>query len=324
MVTRYVGIGLEDSGYGEESTLSPLMVDIVESNLQGGNNDVELSSKIGSRQRTQKTTQNYTVTGELVMPVIDHFPLILHGLLGEITTTEINSSGYYRHKIFEGFDAPSFTIYEGKDYFEKMFLGCVANELTIEARSNFLEATIGVHGSHDVERDLRTVDGSDFPDQVYSTLSGELYRGGAEITPDVKSLQFSVSSSFGVEEKIPFHKRWPDKIPRPSELTYSMSSTIKFDGIEELRRFWGATDAQKPQEKKLDEPISIEFKPVPDQREFVINLPRNVMVGQAAPIDGRNEVEQTVTYEGMLNPTNYSGITFEVVNGHDGSIYSNP
>lgn len=298
-----------------------MFLDLVETNIQGENNDVDTAQDIGSRQAARTAVTDYNLTGSAVLPVTRHFPLILSGLLGPVTSSEIGTSGFYRHEITEGFDLPSFTLFEGKDHYEKIDLGCMIEDLTLESRNNFLEATVGVTGSHDREQSLRTVSPTAFDDEVFTVLGGELLRDGTDITPEVKSFNLTVENTLDDDDKIPFDKRWKDKIPRPDELRASLEFTIKFRNQTELLRFWGDQNADHPQNQKTRESLTLSFKPVPDEREFSIILPDNIMVSHAAPLDARTEVTQQVTYRGLYDRNTENGLEFEFVNDHDGSIY---
>lgn len=321
MVTRYLGLGREDSGYGEQSSLSPVFLDLVECNVQGDNNDVDSARGLTSRQEARTATTTYRINGSLIVPVTTHFPLILSGLLGPVESSEIGTSGFYRHTITEGFDLPSFTLFVGKDHFEKIDLGCMFDELTLESRDNFLEATVGVSGSHDEKQSLRDLQESEFDDEVFTVLGGSLERDGSDITPDVTSFNLSIENQTDIDKKTPFDKRWPDKIPRPDRLQVSLDFSIKFRNSNELLRFWGDDAATQPQDVKTREELVLSFVPRSDEKEFAITLPENIMVSHSAPIDARREIEQQVTYRGLFDRDSFKGLKFEFVNDHDGSMY---
>jgi len=320
-INRYLRIAEETDYATMPGTPDWKDFDIASSDLSGPTDQVEQYQTVAARNPRFYGPGIYTIDGSFALPV-DHklFGHILLGVMGNVTSSQIETTDFYEHEFTSVEEILSYVLAVGKDEFEHQFLGVLLNELSLELTDRFLIATVSCLGAKDAKDDLSTVEVANMQDFVFNAIVSSATRGQTDLSAKIRDFSLSFNNNVDVEGGIPVTERFPvDYIAQAIEVTVDM--TLIFDSADELEAYWG--DSTGPAEKELaEEELSIEFVEVADEKELGITLPKAICQAHSAPIETRDRIEQSVTYQGFTD-SDGDAVKFKLINDEDGTYYNN-
>ncbi|HSW42697.1 MAG TPA: phage tail tube protein [Patescibacteria group bacterium] len=165
-------------------------------------------------------------------------------------TTDITAGTVTRHpgSIHEAFASPasllpSFTTRIGKDTFEHVFAGCVADSLELGLSDDFLLATMGVVAQRDSRAAIQATSTlllPTLPLLAFHEVTLALPTA-SDVSPIVRDLSLSIDNSARPEAGRTIGSRFPRRIPVGAR-EVTMTAGLVFEGTAQLERFWGAVD----------------------------------------------------------------------------------
>lgn len=343
----------------EGDVVIPITADVFGRYINGLMGDLRSSTRIKTSAITSVDTTNDTVTvsgdltsGDDTLEVDDNFDIINStGNDGEYTTASVNydstndettvgvdgsigdstadgdlalQPASYSHIFWpEQVELPSYTGYTGKDEFEQVQTGILFSEMSLETADNFLEATFSVVGSKDSIHDvLPEITESRLPKTVMLATNATFIRSGSDVTARIKSFSFTYGNELDQSNEVSFGSRFAESGARPQRLQPELEMELEFDSAEELRRFWGDPNAEEPQSVLLEDDAEVQFVTDPNDAELNISLPRNItMSHDGAPVEGRDEITQSVTWNSMHDDASGYEVQVELINHEDGTEF---
>lgn len=242
---RYAGFGNETT-YGT-AVSAAFHVDIQSSSLDApSGTEMYYPGGIGRGLRTRRPGW-YRPEGDVVygwdIRTITH---LLRWTLGEYVWTS-GAPGNNLHEIWPTASAtlPSFTTRIGKDLFEHVFAGCVADSLELDLASDFLLATMGVSASKDAKASITSEDNlllpSEFPLAFHEvTLS---LPDASDVSANVRALKLSIANGLLAESGRGIGSRYPYRMDAGAR-DVTLTADFYYESTDHLEAMWG--DANGP------------------------------------------------------------------------------
>jgi len=295
MTYRYGGIGLEDThGTPVPATMH---LDIAGAGLDSPSDPNMVYE--GGLTRGIRTTRPgaYIAEGNLEYAIdINSLGLFLKLVHGDYTKVGPDEDEFYDYtfKTRTGFLMPSATVRIGKDLFEHVFPGCVANQLSLEIEREFAKATVDWLG------------GRDFPDALVDMenllLSGSyplafhditFSRGGADKSALVEKTGISINNNGDVEGGISMGSRFPRR-GWCGGMELGIELTVAFLDRSEKDAFWGNTDGTGADVSGgTEEEVIVHFDAGLDG-ELDLIFPKCLPQAVSLTPKGRDRMEQSV------------------------------
>ena len=138
---------------------------------------------------------------------------------------------------------PSFTTRIGKDTFEHVFAGCIADSLELNLSDDFLLATMGVTAQRDSRAALQAISTlllPGLPLLAFHEVTLSLPTT-TDVSPIVRNLSLSINNNARPEAGRTIGSRFPRRIP-VGEREVTISAGLVFENTAQLERLWGAVD----------------------------------------------------------------------------------
>lgn len=207
----------------------------------------------------------------------------------------------FTHQFARG-DSPlmtPFTVGVGKELFEHVFAGCIANQLEFEIADKIITATLGLMASKDSKGALAAAvtwgEGGLFaPHDVTAALAT------VDESARIEGLKLTINHNADLESGRGIGSRFSRRGYRGA-LTVEGEMTLAFIDTTELERFWGG--ATGPTSGALSEfALDLGFGTALD-----ISMPRVVYTKAGQPLDGPGRIEQTVGFRAAWDPVTSAG-----------------
>ncbi|WP_373896383.1 hypothetical protein [Virgibacillus sp. CBA3643] len=309
-ITRYLKIG-EESEYAVEATSYPDALDPETVDLDSEDDDKLIYEGISGLDRVAGLGV-YSTAGSITVPLDDKIaPWFWKWTLGgyEVTGDSTTSFTHIFSPVTGG-TLTSFSAKVGKDIMEHIFLGNVIESLELEVESEWALMTVNTLGAKDKKGTLS--DQVDFNEgNIFTAPMVSLSKDGSDISPQIRSMTFSLETGADIESSQGFGSRFPTQAFSGS-MVASAELTLSFENVDQLITFWGDQDA--PSEDTIQETsYTINFGD-----SFDISMPRVVYTASNQPVEGRDSVEQTVTARALYDDTNKEGpVVVSVTNDKD-------
>lgn len=216
------------------------------------------------------------------------------------TVTEVTSP--YTHQFSRGSNQilTPFTVGVGKDIYEHIFAGCIANQLQIEVADEISALTLGVLASKDSKGALASAvtfgEGNLFaPHDVTGSIAG------TDESARILGLSLTLNHNADLEGGRGIGSRFPRRGFR-GQLTVEGELTLTFIDTQELERFWSAPGATGPGNTLATPSLDLNFGSGLD-----ISLPRVTYTGVGQPVSGAGRIEQTVNFRALYDAGSSSG-----------------
>lgn len=320
---RYLGVG-EEAAYGQQAT-ELMYADIASANLDTPDDSVIVWRGVANRAPTVVAPGPYVPAGEIVVPVDNLlFGYFLKWALGAVATSQPDPTGnpaVYQHTFTPADTLLSFTAAVGKDIFEHVFLGCVIDELTIEAEKEFALATISVNAQKDKKADLAT---PDFAQGYYYPFSRISVMLGVNSLP-VESLTLTITNNVDAKEGVRLGSRFPQFAP-VGEREVTLEMNLTFENTGQLERFWEQSDATQPSSNIVftGGPFIVSFlgPQLPGTGTYFSNLeftmPKAYYREAKQEISGRERVVQAVVVQALYSQADGYEIRARLTNTQEG------
>lgn len=241
---RYVGIK-EELEFGEAAAL-PMSYDIdVASMGLDVPDDPNIPLPTLNRFQSRHIPGFYALSGALEFPVdINTIGWFLKWGLGGYKYTAGTGENPNTHEFYATpeYKLPSFTSRTGKDTFEHIVTGCVADKLSISVENELANAKIDTLAQKDTQGPLRTVlnepDEDLFPLAFYNANTS---LNGVDISPDVKSWAWEYSNGVKVEDGRGQGSRFPYYI-KPGAGSTSLGIKLEDDCKDKIKDYWGGEE----------------------------------------------------------------------------------
>lgn len=185
----------------------------------------------------------YQPAGDLAWAIdIRTLPYLLYWVLGGYVFTD-TAGATNTHEMY-GTDSrqlPSFCSRVGKDLFEHVFSGCVADQLSLEVAGEFAEATLSVLAAKDAKAALVDVENLLLPAEYplsFVELALEL-PSASDISVIVNSMTVSVNNNHDAESSRALGSRFGRRGPDAGERETMLELEIRFEDTDQLEAFWG-------------------------------------------------------------------------------------
>lgn len=310
---RYLAI-VEETNYGEEPA-SPAWkyFDISSTDLSGPDDQGNVYETVGALAPRIQAPGKYVLGGSTAIPIDDvNFGLILKGLFGAVTSTQIGTTAFYTHTFTPATDLPSFTFEVGKDNFAHKFYGVMINELSLEYEDGFLVAGLSLLGAKDGKGTLQSITAADFPAFVYTDLLSTVTKGGVDISAKIEGMSLSINRNLNMEDGIPVNSRFPTRKGYPQGLQVTGELTISFEDSTELEYYWGS--ATGPATSLTEHDFVFDFIHTANERELSFSLPRVLVQSHSAPVEARNRIQQTISIQALTDDVTGNAIEAQLVN----------
>lgn len=320
---RYLGIGQEAS-YGQQAT-QLFYADIASANLDTPDDAVIVWRGVANRAPTVVAPGPYVPAGEIVVPVDNlFFGYFLKWALGAVATSQPDPTGnpaVYQHTFTPADTLPSFTAAIGKDIFEHVFLGCVVDELSIEAEKEFALATVSVSAQKDKKASLAS---PTFAQGYYYPFSRISVMLGVNSLP-VESLTLTIANNVDAKEGVRLGSRFPQFTP-VGEREVILEMNLTFENTSQLERFWEQTGATQPSANTVytGGPFAVSFlgPQLPGTGTYYANLeftiPRAFYREVKQEISGRDRVVQAVALQALYSQADGYEIRARLTNTQEG------
>lgn len=242
-VLRYAGFGNEQT-FGTPVP-AQFHVDIQSASLDAPSGvETYYPGAIGRGLRTRRPGF-YAPSGNIVYGWdIRTIAAMLRWTLGGYAFTEGASDEHNLHEIWGSADIvlPSFTSRIGKDLFEHVFAGCVANKLDLDLATDFLLATMDTVAQKDSKDSLAALGELLLPDEfplafheVTASLGDE---SGDDISAKVRALKLSISNGVKAESGRGIGSRYPRRLNGAGR-DVTISVELAYESLDHLEAFWG-------------------------------------------------------------------------------------
>lgn len=287
---------LRYAGFGNEATYaSPASaafhVDIQSASLDSpSGTELYYPGGIGRGLRTRRPGW-YRPEGDIVygwdIRTIAH---VLRWTLGGYAFTS-GGGGNNLHEMWPTAEStlPSFTARIGKDHFEHVFAGCVADSLELDLASDFLLATMGVSASVDSKATITAADDlvlpSEFPLAFHEvTLS---LPDSTDVSANVRALKLSVANGLRTESGRGIGSRHPYRMDAGAR-DVTLSADFYYENTDHLASMWGDPDGPSTSGAS-DYGLTITAN-AGDDGQLVITAPSAHFTKVATQGSGRDEI----------------------------------
>jgi hypothetical protein len=239
------------AGFAEEFSFNPAVapeavfhIDIASASLDVPS-DPNLHFEGGmSRGRKIIRPGYYVPAGNIVYPIdIRSIGYFLKWALGKYVFTE--GEGTNTHELYptEDLVLPSYTVRLGKDNFEHIFRGCVANGLEIKIEDNFIFATLDNIGARDTKGTLKEIaELILFNENNLSFIDASLALGeSVNYNCKIKGMTISITNGASAGPGKGIGSRHPCRIPVGAR-NIDIKGNLWFEDSTEYEKFWGASN----------------------------------------------------------------------------------
>jgi len=288
------------AGFVEEETFNPdtpadaiFHIDIASATLDTPS-DPNLHFEGGlSRGRKIIRPGYYVPSGNIIYAIdIRSIGYFLKWALGNYTFTD-GGEGTNTHEIYpkENTVLPSYTVRLGKDIFEHIFTGCVANGLELAIEDSFIFATLDNIGARDKRGTLKEVAALTlFNENLLSFVDTSLALGAAvDYNCKIKNLTISITNGADAGPGKGFGSRHPCRIPVGAR-NIDIKGNLFFEDYSEYAKFWGASSAVSADGVSTEAMILTIDSGTDGSLEF--NFPKLAYTDLKTPPSGRGEIVQ--------------------------------
>jgi len=298
---RYAGFAEEEDFNPDTAPEAVFHIDIGSATLDAPS-DPNLQFE-GGMSRGRKTIRPgfYSPSGNIVYPIdIRSIGYWLKWTLGLYKFTD-GGVGANTHEIYPSEDIvlPSYTVRLGKDNFEHIFRGCVANGLEIKVEDDFVYATLDNIGARDSRGALKAVaDLTLFTENQLSFVDTSLTLGASNYNCKIKGLTISITNGTDAKAGKGFGSRHPCRIPAGNR-NIDIKGSLFFEDYSEYTKFWGAATGVDADGASTEEMVitidagtdgSIEFK-----------IPKLMYTDLKTPPSGRGEIVQAFSALALID-----------------------
>ena len=297
-ILRYLGLASEPTwGADDPPTPAEWHVDASSSSLTSpGETSIVHEGGLGRAARTKRPGP-YAPSGNIVVPVeMWSLPAYLRWALGSYEfTSEGGDGALHMHEAWGANDVllPPFAAHVGKDHFEHVFVGCVANQLQLEVSDGMMIATLDVGAKVDSKASLTAAGDLELKDAAYLAFHEvDVKLGGESISDIVRSVELTVDNNLRGDSGRSVGSRYRRRIPageRQVTVGFSLfdpSATILLEGL------WGGSDGPTDEGPDFAE-VVLDMVPVDGSGSAKITLPR--VLPESLPLEwsGRDEINPT-------------------------------
>jgi hypothetical protein len=205
------------------------------------------------------------------------------------------------HEIYGTDDTilPSFTTRIGKDVFEHVFAGCVADSLEVDLASDFLLATMATSAQRDSKADLE--------DEADLLLPAEFPLAFHEVTlqlpvatglsADVKSAKLTIANGLRGDSGRGIGSRFPHRLPAGAR-DVTLALDLWFESTAQLERMWG--DANGPDDSGATDYALRIVADAGDDGSLTLDLPSCHFTKVALPPSGRDEITMSTEIRALV------------------------
>jgi hypothetical protein len=195
---------------------------------------------------------------------------------------------------------PSFTARIGKDVFEHIFAGCVADKLELDLASDILQASMDVVAAKDSKGTLTEEADLLLPEEfplAFHEVTATLDAGSSEdISAKVRALKLTIANGVKAESGRGIGSRFPRRLVAGGrDITGGLD--LYFENLDHLEAFWGG--ATGPADSgSVDMGLAINATAGADG-SLALNLPSVHFSKVSLPVSGRDEVKQSTELRAM-------------------------
>ena len=298
-IFRYVGIGKEtEFGNAVDGTI---YLDPISCTL-----DVPAAPEIMveggmGRMVARKRPGFYVPSGSIEYPVdIRSMGYLFRAALDGYDFTAGEPEGTNTHEFYGGNEnVPTFWTYRvGKDVFEHVFDGCVADTLTLNVADGLATANLGLFARKDASTDLKDFSiieplmPAEYPLAFYEVTA--TINDNVEYAAKVRSANMSIKNNIGRDSGRGLGSQFPRTF-RCGARTIEYQIQLQFDDLTHLQLFWG--DDAGPDETGVGStpfPLCLEFD-AGDYGEMEILSHNCVMTNIPTQPSKRDVLYQTIT-----------------------------
>lgn len=303
-VERYVGLAPETSYNQGSPPAAVVHLDIASSTLDVPDNPNLVYG--GGLDRSPRTFRPgfYAPSGNFMyaVDVNSIIYLLKWALNGYVFTSEGGTGTLNLHEIY-GNSAnvlDSFCARVGKDLFEHVFSGCVANQINLQVQGEFVNLTADILAAKDSKTTLTALASLLLPDaypMAFHEVTASL--DSVDQSAKVKSLNLTINNNMDVESGRGLGSRHPYRaVAKERETTIEME--LFFANADLLEDFWGGASAPATT-GPTDVPIVLSFDNGAANGSMEITLPKVIYTNVKQQPSGRDEIVQSVTARALID-----------------------
>jgi len=190
----------------------------------------------------------YVPAGNIVYAIdIRSIGYFLKWVLGLYKFTDGGGGTTNTHEIYPSEDIvlPSYTVRLGKDNFEHVFRGCVANGLELKIEDNFIFATLDNIGARDTKDTLKEIaELTLFNEHNLSFIDASLAVGegeGSNYNCKIKGMTITITNGADAGPGKGIGSRFPCRIPVGNR-NIDIKGNLWFEDSTEYEKFWGGSN----------------------------------------------------------------------------------
>lgn len=296
-IIRYAGFAREATYAEQPAPAATFHVDIASSDLDApGDTEIIPPTGIGRSARVHRPGY-YAPSGGIVYALdintISHF---LRWVLGGYAFT---AGPPKTHEIWGSQDTilESFCARIGKDLFEHVFSGCIADTLEISVEDGYAMATLGVLASKDAKAGLKAIDELLLTDS-YPLAFHEVTvsQNASDFSATVKSLTLHIENNGDADAGRSVGSRHPRRVP-VNERTTTLDMELFFNDTSQLELYWGGATGPASTGAQ-DFGMTLHFDAGADGAADIA-LPRGYYTTVPTQPSGRDEITQSVSVRAL-------------------------
>jgi hypothetical protein len=195
---------------------------------------------------------------------------------------------------------PSFTARIGKDVFEHVFAGCVADKLELDLASNILQAKMDVVAAKDSKAALTEEADLLLPEEfplAFHEVTAMLDNGSSEdVSANVRALKLTIANGVKAESGRGIGSRFPRRLVAGGR-DITLGLDLYFEDTDHLEAFWGGSTGPADS-GSVDLGLTINATAGADG-SLGLNLPSVHFSKVSLPVSGRDEVKQSTELRAM-------------------------
>ncbi len=302
-ILRYVGFAEETEYNVDPVPEAEFHVDISEASLDvPSETQIMFDGSIGRGQRLHRPGF-YSPEGDVTYAIdISTIGWLFKWALGGYVFTADGGegTGHNLHELYAVDDVylPTFATRLGKDVFEHVFSGCVANEIELEVSDEFAQATVSILSAKDARNDLEDVADLKLPDEFPLAFHEvTMNRNDIDVSASVREVTLTVDNTAEAEQGRGLGSRYPYRIPANAR-NVTLEVTLFFNSMDDFELFWG--DADGPSDEGTTEfDMDLTFD-AGDDGKLVVEFPRAIYTGLETQPSGRDEIQQVGSVQALL------------------------
>lgn len=240
--TRYVGIK-EETEYGKLEATTEYDFQVASAGLDVPD-DPNIVLPILGRFDERHIAGYYSPSGPLELPVdIATITYFLKWALGGYKFTEGTLPAPNKHEFYatQEFELPSFNTRVGKDTFEHIFTGCVADTLSISVENELAMLNVGVTAQRDTKDVLRTGAALNKPDpDLYpmAFYNAKCEVDSVDLSHIIKSWNWEFGNGVNADDGQGLGSRFPYNM-KPTKGECGLTINVLDEDTDFLEEFWG-------------------------------------------------------------------------------------